>query len=91
MKKYYTYICLEKTERSRIEKVCKDILARDKTFVFRIYKNTVRKGKCKNKEFIVSVRSKTNDQAHRRGTWMINKLSLSWYWVKSDEENESDE
>ena len=53
-------------DMERVEKVCGDIQKRDSTFIFSLVS--------KEEKVTLNIKSSTKDQAHKRGTWMINSI-----------------
>ena len=65
---FMTIIGFKEEDKEALEKMFKDIYAKDKTFIFKI-----KKSKYKNSDWVVFVNSESLDKAHRRGTWIVNK------------------
>ena len=69
-----------------VEQVCKDIFIIDKSFNYTIFKNKWFKGGEKACVHIVSIICKDKDDAHRKGTWFVNKVDVGdvgmYYWVR---------
>jgi hypothetical protein len=75
---WITCIGLSEGQRDRLEKVCKDIHARDPSFRFDLRPSAFPKY-----AWVVLIYSKTESQAHRRGLWIRAKVDPSvLYWVK---------
>lgn len=65
----------------KLAEVCHDIAVKDDTFKYKIVKSLFPKYK-----FVLIIRSKTKDQAHKRGVWFRAKVDNSiLYWVKPKE------
>ena len=81
---YKTFIGIKSEDREHVLSLCSEIQQEDPTFVWRLQKPY---GKLAGQYgYILSITSETKDQAHRRGTWLINNLNISnlLYWVKEE-------
>jgi len=81
------YICLKNDRIKEIlAQVCKDIFIIDKSFNFTIFKNRRFRGGEKDCQFVLSIRCADKDEAHRKGTWFVNKVDIGeenlYYWVR---------
>ncbi len=75
-----TYIGLKKDNIEHVRTVCDGIHAADVTFQFKIVKSSL-----PEYDKLLMVKSESIDQAHKRGTWLVNKLGIDGllYWVKT--------
>jgi hypothetical protein len=86
------YICLKNDNvKEIVHQVCKDIFVKDSTFKFTIFKNKRFRGRKQDCMHIVSIDCKDVDEAHRKGTWFVNKVDIPtvlpgndklYYWVR---------
>lgn len=87
---YKTCIGFNAENLATIERICSDIRNMDPTFRFKI-ERMVEKFREKHDSILI-IRSKTLDQAHKRGTIFVKKylsdLGDHAYWVKGEDSGE---
>jgi hypothetical protein len=81
---FKTFIGLrDNDEKSKLQKICEDIAKRDSSFKF-----SIRGSRLPQYTYILVVLSETQDQAFKRGGWLISKTGAAGlkYWVKGVEQ-----
>jgi len=82
-KTFLTIFEIDDEKLDNVKEVLGDIAERDGSFRYKIYPNLYKNKKTK---FIGVVFSKDVDEAHKRGTWLVNKVEgINSYWVKEIE------
>ena len=73
-----TYIGFKTEELDKVKDKCDGIYSADVTFQYSIVVSSK-----KNYSYLLMVKSDTADQAHKRGTWLVNNLGIDndLYWV----------
>jgi hypothetical protein len=74
---FKTCIPLRDSEVEEVLRVCEDIKIKDDSFRFKLRNSSI-----EGFSRVLVIYNDNKDKAYKRGLWLVNKLNLSYYWVK---------